>query len=66
MENYIRLKRYIRDQQHQAVMGFDEICLWRFANINGADQTVRMHSAFAIRLLESIISRLATGEISIF
>ena len=40
-----------------------------FANINGADQPVyqrRLISAFVIHILESIISNLAAGEISIF
>ena len=40
-----------------------------FANNKGADQPVfpnRLISAFAICLLESIISKLATGEISLF
>ena len=40
-----------------------------FANNTGADQPAHLRSlicAFVIRLLESIISRLATSEISIF
>ena len=40
-----------------------------FANNTGADQPAhsrRLVSAFVIRLLESIISKLDTGEISIF
>ena len=40
-----------------------------FANNQGADQPVHPHSlisTFVIRVLESIISKLATGEISIF
>ena len=40
-----------------------------FVNNKGADQTAlsrSLISAFVIRLLESIISKLATGEISIF
>ena len=40
-----------------------------FANSKGADQPAhpcRLISAFVICLLESIISKLATGEISIF
>ena len=47
----------------------EKICLWRVANNTGADQPAHprsLISAFAIRLLESIISRLATGNISIF
>ena len=43
--------------------------LWRFANNTGADQPVHLHSlisTFVIRFLESIICKLATGEISIF
>ena len=41
----------------------------KFANNTGADQPAHARSpisAFGIRLLESIISRLATSEISIF
>ena len=40
-----------------------------FANNKGADQLVHLRSligAFVIHLLESIISKLATGKISIF
>ena len=40
-----------------------------FANNKGADQPAHprsLISTFAIRLLENIISRIATGEISIF
>ena len=47
----------------------EKTCLLRFANNKGADQPAHprnLISAFVIRLLESIISRLATGEISIF
>ena len=47
----------------------EETCLRGFANIKGADQpahTRRLISAFIIRLLESIISRLATSKISNF
>ena len=43
-------------------------CLWGFSNIKGTDQPVHPHSlisAFVIRFLESIISKLATREISI-
>ena len=39
------------------------------ANIKGTDQPAHLRSqisAFAVRLLESIIPRLATSEISIF
>ena len=46
-----------------------ETCLGWFANNKGADQPAHPHSlisAFAIKCLESIISRLATSEISIF
>ena len=50
-------------------MGIDAKSLFfRFANSKGADQTAlrrSLISAFVIRLLESIISKLATGEISI-
>ena len=47
----------------------NKTCLRGFANNKGADQPVHpcsLISAFVIRLLESIISRLATGEVSIF
>ena len=43
-------------------------CLRRFANNTGADQPAHprsLISAFVIRYLESIICKLATGEISI-
>ena len=43
-------------------------CLRRFANNKAADQPVHTHSlisTFVIRFLESIICKLATGEISI-
>ena len=47
----------------------EKICHQGFANNEGADQPAHPHrliSAFVIRFLESIISRLATREISIF
>ena len=47
----------------------DKTCLWGVANNKGADQPAhprRLISAFVIRFLESIISKLATSEISIF
>ena len=43
----------------------EKACLWWFANNKDADQPARprsLISAFVIRLLESIISRLATGK----
>ena len=43
--------------------------LQEFANNKGADQPEhprRLISAFVIRFLQSVISKLATGEISIF
>ena len=46
-----------------------ENLLWGFANNKGADQPVhprRSISAFVFRILESIISNLATSEISTF
>ena len=45
----------------------EKTCLWGFANNTGADQPAHprsLISAFVIRFLESIICRLATGEIS--
>ena len=47
----------------------EKTCLRGFANNKGADQPAHPHrliSAFVIRLLETIISKLATSEISIF
>ena len=44
-------------------------CLQGFSNNNGEDQPMHprsLISAFAIRLLEIIISKLATSKISIF
>ena len=52
-------------------MGLDlrKPVFWGFANNTGTDQPVHprsLISAFVIRLLESIISRLDTREISVF
>ena len=47
----------------------EKTCLRGFANNTGADQPVHprsLISAFVIRLLESIVSRHATSEISNF
>ena len=47
----------------------EKTCLWRFANNTGADQPAHLRSLisdFVICYLKSIISKLATGEISIF
>ena len=47
----------------------EKTCLWEFANNTGADQPAHLRSlisAFVIRIDESIIRNLATGEISIF
>ena len=44
-------------------------CLQGFANNKGADQCAHLHSlisTFVIRLLESIISKFDTSEISLF
>ena len=44
-------------------------CLLVFANNTGTDQPAHLRSptcAFVIRVLKSIICKLATGEISIF
>ena len=46
----------------------EKTCLRRFANSKGADQPAHPRSpisVFVIRLLESILSRRATSEISI-
>ena len=47
----------------------EQTCLQKFANNRGADQPAhpcRLISALVIRFWERIISKLATGEISIF
>ena len=47
----------------------EKTCLRGFANNTGADQPAHprsLISAFVVRFLESIICKLATGEISIF
>ena len=47
----------------------EKTCLKGFANNKGANQAAHLRSlinAFVIRLLKSIISRLATSEISLF
>ena len=47
----------------------EKTCLQGFANNTGLDQPVHprsLISAFVIRLFESIISRPATSELSIF
>ena len=47
----------------------EKTCLRGFANNTGADQPAHprsLISAFFIRFVESIICKLATGEISIF
>ena len=47
----------------------EKTCLRRFANNNGSDQPAHRRSlisAFVIRFLERIITRLATGKISSF
>ena len=47
----------------------EKTCLLGFANNMGADQPAHLRSlinAFIIRFLESIICKLATGEISTF
>ena len=49
--------------------GGEKTCLWGVANNTGADQSAQLHSlisAFVIHFLESIICKLATGEVSIF
>ena len=60
-------------QDSQTVLPFrphhDKTCLRGFANNKGPDQPVhlrRLVSAFVIRLLENIISQLASSKISIF
>ena len=47
----------------------EKTCLRGFANNTGADQPAHprsLISAFVIRLMESVLCKLATGEISIF
>ena len=58
-------------QQHFRYIGpgREKTCLQVFANNTGADQPAQMRSlisALVIRFLQSIICKLATGEISIF
>ena len=46
----------------------EKTSLWGFFNNKGADQPANPHrliGAFVIRFMESIISKLATGEIQI-
>ena len=46
----------------------DKICLWEFVNNKSSDQPAhsrRLIGAFVVHFMESIISKLATGEISI-
>ena len=50
-------------------LGSEKTCLQGFANNKGADQPAHPRSLisdFVIPVLENIISRLATSEISIF
>ena len=50
-------------------LALENLSLGGFANNTGADQPVHLRSligAFVIRFLESIICKLAAGEISIF
>ena len=58
---------------HQILLKYgprrEKTCLRRFANNTGADQPAHPRSlinAFVIRFLESVICKLATGEVSIF
>ena len=47
----------------------NKTCLWGFANNKGADQPAlprRLINAFAVRLLESILSKLVSSELLIF
>ena len=58
-------------KNHISIIGprREKTCLRGFANNKGADQPAyprSLISAFVIRLLETIISALATSEISIF
>ena len=55
------IKQKINGPQHE------KTCLRRFVNNKGADQPAHprsLISAFVIRLLESVISRLATSQFS--
>ena len=48
---------------------YEKTCLWGFANNTGTDQPAHARSlisAFVIRFIDSIICKLATGEVSIF
>ena len=60
-------------QRHHAKLSYgprhEKTCLQGFGNNKGADQPAHMRSlisAFIIHSFESIISRFASGEISIF
>ena len=64
---YAKIKQYHQDLY--SLYGPEKNCLRGLTNNKGADQPVHLRSlisAFAICLLESIISRLATSNISIF
>ena len=63
--------RIVEDKTKQFLNGprREKSCLRDFANNTGADRPAhsrRLISAFVIRFLERIISKLATSEISIF
>ena len=62
------IKHQHKQTKHH-VLKCEKTCLRGFANSKGADQPAHLRSlinAFVIRLLESIISRLAIYNISIF
>ena len=67
-EQMLHFALYFQIQVHIWALS-RENCLRGFANNKGADQPVRprsLISTFVIRFLESIISRLAMSEITIF
>ena len=62
------LKTAIQKGIHARIFG-PRRCLWMFAKNTGEDQPAhprRLISAFVIRFVESIISKLATSKMSIF
>ena len=62
-------KDYKQNKHHLYGARCKKTCFLWFANNKGADQPVHLRSlisAFVICILESIISRLATSEMSIF
>ena len=69
--SWARCIKFCLSHPHPSIFGprSDKTCPQGFANNISPDQPVHPHrliSAFVIRLLESIISKLTSSEISIF